>query len=68
MNRTHRPLHLGVAFTLLLGCSTTGDPRAPALSTLDPAAQDGQANDLMNAFDFNQAPLPPLVLPPHSCN
>lgn len=41
---------------------------APALSTLDPAAQDGQANDLMNAFDFNQAPLPPLVLPTHSCN
>ncbi|HEX7601860.1 MAG TPA: alkaline phosphatase family protein, partial [Polyangiaceae bacterium] len=32
------------------------------LSDLDPAAQDGQANDLMNAFDFTQKPLPPLVL------
>ena len=53
MNRFHRPLHLGAAF---------------ALSALDPAAQDGQANDLMNAFDFNQAPLPPLVLPTRSCN
>ncbi len=40
---------------------------APALSTLDPAAQDGQANDLMNAFDFNQTPLPPLVLQTRSC-
>src|SRR5207244_5801057 len=27
------------------------------LSDLDPAAQDGQANDLMNAFDFTQSPL-----------
>jgi phospholipase C len=33
-----------------------------ALSDLDPAAQDGQANDLFGAFDFNQTPLPPLVL------
>jgi phospholipase C len=41
---------------------------APALSSLDPAAQDGQANDLMNAFDFDQAPLPPLVLKTRSCN
>ncbi len=40
---------------------------APALSTLDPAAQDGQANDLMDAFDFNQTPLPPLVLKTRSC-
>ena len=30
-------------------------------------AQDGQANDLMNAFDFTQAPLPPLVLPERNC-
>ena len=37
------------------------------LSSLDPAAQDGQANDLMNAFDFTQAPLPPLVLPTRLC-
>jgi phospholipase C len=40
---------------------------APALSTLDPAAQDGQANDLLGAFDFAQAPLPPLPLPLRSC-
>jgi phospholipase C len=37
------------------------------LHDLDPAAQDAQANDLMNAFDFQQAPLPPLVLQPRSC-
>ena len=40
---------------------------APALSTLDPAAQDGQANDLMNAFDFNQTPLKPLILQTRLC-
>jgi phospholipase C len=40
---------------------------APPLSTLDPAAQDGQANDLMNAFDFTQTPLPPLVLQQRIC-
>ncbi len=40
---------------------------APALSTIDPAAQDGQANDLYNAFDFNQQPLAPLVLPLRNC-
>ena len=41
---------------------------APTLSSLDPAAQDGQANDLMNAFDFSQTPLPPLILPTRTCN
>jgi phospholipase C len=40
---------------------------APPLSSLDPAAQDGQANDLMNAFDWNQKPLPPLVLQQRNC-
>jgi phospholipase C len=40
---------------------------APPLSTLDPAAQDGQANDLLNAFDFTQAPLPKLVLQTRTC-
>jgi len=40
---------------------------APALSTLDPAAQDGEANDLFGAFDFTQAPLPPLPLPTRTC-
>ena len=29
---------------------------------IDPAAQDGQANDLMTAFDFTQTPLPPLTM------
>ena len=37
------------------------------LHDIDPAAQDGQANDLMNAFDFTQTPLPPLILQPRSC-
>ncbi len=38
-----------------------------ALSDLDPTAQDGQANDLMNAFDFDQAPLAPVVLTQRTC-
>ena len=37
------------------------------LHDLDPAAQDAQANDLMNAFDFTQTPLPPLVLKKRGC-
>jgi phospholipase C len=37
------------------------------LTDLDPAAQDGQANDLMGAFDFAQTPLPPLVLTDQTC-
>lgn len=37
------------------------------LHDLDPAAQDAQANDLMNAFDFKQTPLPPLVLKERAC-
>jgi phospholipase C len=37
------------------------------LHDLDPAAQDAQANDLMNAFDFTQAPLPPLPLQTRLC-
>ncbi len=37
------------------------------LSDLDPAAQDGQANDLFGAFDFTQAPLPPLPLQERTC-
>ena len=40
---------------------------APALSTLDPAAQDGQANDLMSAFDFTQTPIAPLTLQTRTC-
>ena len=37
------------------------------LHDLDPAAQDAQANDLMNAFDFNQTPLVPLILKERTC-
>jgi phospholipase C len=37
------------------------------LSDRDPAAQDGQANDLLGAFDFTQTPLSPLVLPQRQC-
>ncbi len=37
------------------------------LSDLDPAAQDGPANDLMDMFDWKQAPLDPLVLPQRTC-
>lgn len=37
------------------------------LHDIDPAAQDEAANDLLNAFDFTQTPLPPLVLQPRSC-
>jgi phospholipase C len=44
----------------VFGASTT-------LHALDPAAQDAQANDLFGAFDFTQAPLPPLVLSPRLC-
>jgi phospholipase C len=44
---------------------TFGAPRY--LSDVDPAAQDGQANDLMNAFDFNQTPLAPVVLQTRTC-
>jgi phospholipase C len=44
---------------------TFGAPRF--LSDVDPAAQDGQANDLMNAFDFTQTPLTPLVLQTRTC-
>lgn len=40
---------------------------AHALSDLDPAAQDGQANDLFDAFDFTQTPLEPLILQTRTC-
>ena len=38
------------------------------LSDLDPAAQDGDANDLFHAFNFRQTPLEPLVLDTRDCN
>ena len=34
------------------------------LADLDPAAQDKQANDLMDMFDWNQTPLKPLMVQP----
>ncbi len=37
------------------------------LTDLDPAAQDKGANDLMDAFDFDQKPNDPLILPTRSC-
>ena len=37
------------------------------LHDLDPAAQDAQANDLFDAFDFKQTPLGPLVLQQRTC-
>ncbi len=37
------------------------------LSDLDPAAQDGNANDLLGAFDFTQTPLSPLPLQQRTC-
>ncbi len=37
------------------------------LADIDPAAQDKQANDLMNAFDWNQTPLSPVILNTRTC-
>jgi phospholipase C len=42
--------------------------RLPSLHSMDPAAQDGpDTNDLTDAFDFSQTPLPPLVLQQRNC-
>jgi phospholipase C len=38
------------------------------LSDFDPAAQDGNANDLLDAFDFSQLPLSPLPLQMRDCS
>jgi phospholipase C len=37
------------------------------LADKDPAAQDKQANDLMDMFDFTQTPLDPLVVTARTC-
>lgn len=37
------------------------------LHSIDPAAQDEGANDLLGAFDFTQPPQPPLVLKTRAC-
>ena len=39
----------------------------PFMSTRDPHARDGTAGSLMGAFDFGQAPRPPLVLNKRVC-
>jgi phospholipase C len=40
----------------------------PSLHSIDPAAQDGpDTDDLMSAFDFKQAPNPPMALPIRDC-
>ncbi len=40
----------------------------PSLQSIDPAAQDGpDTSDLTEAFDWNQPPNPPLVLPLRNC-
>ena len=71
----HPPKTLYFAYTLFKeNAEQASIPRfiekvfgAPALSTLDSAAQDGQANDLFGAFDFTQTPLDPLVLTERVC-
>jgi phospholipase C len=40
---------------------------AETLADRDPAARDGDANDLFGAFDFTQSPLPPLTLQARIC-
>lgn len=42
--------------------------KTPTLSSMDPAAQDGQANDLTGMFDFTQEPLLPLILGTRTCH
>jgi phospholipase C len=40
----------------------------PSLHSIDPAAQDGpDTDDLLSAFDFTQAPNPPMALPIRDC-
>jgi len=39
----------------------------PMMSATDPNARDGSAGSMMGAFDFTQAPKPPLVLQTRTC-
>ena len=39
----------------------------PRMATLDPNARDAKVGSMMDAFDFTQAPRPPLVLPQRTC-
>ena len=39
----------------------------PRMADLDPHARDARAGSMMDAFDFTQAPKPPLVLPLRTC-
>jgi hypothetical protein len=39
----------------------------PFLSARDPHARDGAAGSLLDAFDFDQTPRPPLFLDTRAC-
>ncbi|MEO8554980.1 MAG: hypothetical protein ABI678_33605, partial [Kofleriaceae bacterium] len=39
----------------------------PMMSETDPNARDGRVGSMMDAFDFTQAPKPPLVLTARTC-
>jgi phospholipase C len=39
----------------------------PMMSDTDPHARDGHSNTMMDAFDFTQAPKPPLLLTTRTC-
>jgi len=39
----------------------------PMMSDTDPNARDGRVGSMLDAFDFTQAPKPPLVLTPRTC-
>ena len=39
----------------------------PTLTSIDPNSIDSQANDMFNAFNFTQTPLPPLTLTQRAC-
>ena len=51
-------------FSLIHGAIQNGVDEAdlPSLTSFD-----GQSNDMFNAFNFNQTPLPPLILQKRSC-
>lgn len=39
----------------------------PTLTSMDSQSIDGQSNDMFNAFNFSQTPLPPLILSQRTC-
>ncbi len=42
--------------------------KLPRMSAKNASARDGVAGSLLGAFDFKQAPRPPLLLTPRACN